>query len=96
MTIGLRRVVVASYTLPDTNTNALNLTPDVAATTGYLKARGSNGATIFIARDNDASNEPRLSLAAGETLPIPFETETDWYCKGSAGDVLEFVGDANE
>jgi hypothetical protein len=83
-------------TLADTNTNAVNLTPDVGGTSGYLRARSSNAAVIFLSRDNDASNEPRYALAAGETLPIPYQTETDWYCKGSAADVLEFVGDASE
>jgi hypothetical protein len=96
MTIGVRRVVVASFTLPDTNTNAVNLTPDVGATYGYLKARSSNAAAIFLCRDSDCSNEPRFSLAAGETLPIPYEQEAGWFADGSASDVLEFVGDAPE
>lgn len=96
MTIGRRRVVVASFTLPDTNTNAINLTPDVGGTTGYLKARGANSATVYVCRDNDCSGEPRFALTPGETLPIPFEAEDGWYCDGSANDVLEFVGDASE
>lgn len=97
MPIGRRRVVVASATIAVTGTTqALDLAPDVAATEGYLKARNSNVATIRIGRDNDLSNEPFFSLAAGETLPIQLEIETDWFIRGTANDVVEFVGDAPE
>jgi hypothetical protein len=88
--------------LADANTNAIVLTFSTGqsggATAGYLKARSSNAAAIRVGSDNDLSNEPYASLAAGETLPIllDYERATAMFARGTAADVLEFVADASE
>lgn len=97
-----RRVVIGTYTLPDTNSNVIAPTFSAGfaggATQGYLKARSGNAAAIFVAEDSDASDEPRARLAAGETFPIAldFERLAILRAKGSANDVLEFIADASE
>lgn len=97
-----RRVIIGTFTLPDANTNVVAMTFSTGfaggATAGYLKARGGNAAPIFIAEDADASNEPRVRLAAGETFPIAidFERLATLQAKGTLNDVLEFISDASE
>ena len=94
--------MIGSYVLPDTNSNHPSVTFSTGVsgvgTQGYLKARSGNAAAIFIAQDNDASDEPRLKLAAGETLPtlLDFAAVAALWVKGSASDVLEFIADASE
>ena len=97
-----RRLVIGTYVLPDTASNppVLTFSSGVVGTgtQGYLKARNGNAAALYLAQDNDASNEPRIKLAAGETLPIllDYAAVAALWVKGSAADVLEFSADASE
>jgi hypothetical protein len=97
-----RRVVIGTYVLPDTNSNVIAPTYSTGfsggGTAGYLRARGGNSAALYIAEDSDASDEPRIRLAAGETFPILVESErlATLRVKGAASDVVEFIADASE